>query len=100
MTERSPDIALTTEEQVLLATINFDALKLRGPDDAGRNGRAMRDLVKSLAARHAIPEQRRRYFTDPRCYPGGYGRSRQQDFERNGRFGDEIFKNPHFLKFA
>lgn len=100
MNERGPDIELTDAEKALLATINFDALKLRGPDDARRNGSAVRDLVKSLAARRAIPEHRRRYFTDPRYYPGGYGRSRQQDFEKNGRYGDEVLVHPHFLEFA
>lgn len=97
---RSPDIALTDEEKAVLATINFDALTLRGPDDVQRNGHAVRDLMKLLAAKGAIPEQRKRYFTDSRYYAGGRGRSRQQVFESNGRYGDAILSNPHFLEYA
>lgn len=99
MPHREPDFALTEPEQKLLATINFDALKLDGYEDAKRNGNAVCDLMKSLIARKAIPELRVKWFTDPKLYPGGRGKSRQQVFERNGCRGEEIFRHPHFLEY-
>jgi hypothetical protein len=38
-------------------------------------------------------------FTDPKLYPGGRGKSRQQVFENNGCVGEEIFRHPHFLEY-
>jgi hypothetical protein len=96
---REPDFPLTADERELLNTINFDALALDGYEDARRNGDAVCALMKSLIARKAIADVRRKYFTDPHSYPGGRGHSRQQDFERNGCSGDEILRHPHFLEF-
>jgi hypothetical protein len=90
---------LTPEEEALLAHIKFDMVELREPDDAERNGKAAAALMKSLAGRNAIPDVRLRYFTDPKYFAGGRGKSHKQLFERNGITGDEIFSHPHFLPY-
>lgn len=92
-------IELTPAEQKLAATINFDAASLRDYHQAQRNGEAALELAKSLAARKAIPKVRLSYFTDPTFNPGGRGRSRKQNFERNGCVGDDVLTHPNFLKF-
>ncbi|MCW5750718.1 MAG: hypothetical protein KIT81_06190 [Alphaproteobacteria bacterium] len=92
-------IALTSDEQALVAQINFDALSLRRQDDVRRNGAVVAALMRSLAIRKGIPEARVRYFNDPEYFVGGRGSSRRQIFERNGTRGEEIFNHPHFLEY-
>ena len=92
-------IALTPEEQGLVAQINLDALSLHGPDEVRRNGAAVAALMRSLAVRTGIPEVRVRYFNDSEYFVGGRGSSRRQMFERNGTRGEEIFHHPHFLDY-
>jgi hypothetical protein len=98
-TARGSDFELTAPEKQLLATINFDALKLEGHEDAIRNGKAVCALMKSLMSRKAIPELRVKWFIDPDLHPGGRGSSRKQVFERNGCTGDDIPRHPHFLPY-
>jgi hypothetical protein len=54
--------------------------------------KAARALTESLVKRGAIPEIRRRFFTDPELNIGGRGKSRMQVFEVNGTKGDAIFQ--------
>lgn len=94
---RQPDISLTAEEQALLERLPNDA-----PSDHEGWVRAqpvMTELAQRLLERHAIPEARLRYFTDPDCNSGGRGNSRKDLFERNLREGDDILTHPHFLKY-
>jgi hypothetical protein len=92
-------VDLTAEESTLLKTVKLDPGKLKGYEDTKRNGEAACALMKSLIARRAIPELRVQWFTDPKLFPGGRGKSRRQLFERNGCIGEEIFRHPHFLEY-
>lgn len=94
-----PDVELLPAESALLASIKFDYDSLRDYDDANRNGEATCALAKSLLGRNAIPEVRVKYFTDANYYPGGRGRSRLNNFERNNCRGDDVLTHPHFLKY-
>lgn len=96
---KQSDLELTAPEKELLARIKLDQRMLGGYEDETRNGNAVCALMKSLLARHAIPEPRARYFIDPSYNRGGRGKSRKQVFERNGCTGDDIFRHPHFLEF-
>jgi hypothetical protein len=92
---RIPDIELTKHEQNLLQMIAFE---WSNHDELRASLQPMAELSGSLLDRGAVPEVRLRYFTDPECNPGGRGKSRQNMFERNGIYGDEILEHPHFLK--
>jgi hypothetical protein len=92
-------IKLTPEEQALVESIEFDILKCDGPDEAVENGRRVTALTRMLLARDAVPEYRRRFFTDPAFNVGGRGSSRKQQFERNGCRGEAIPQHPHFLPY-
>lgn len=89
-------IALVPSEQSLLESLEFDVLKLDHDTFPG-NAQTAHSLIRSLLARGAIPDHRKRWFTDPDYRVSGRRRSRQQDFERNGCHGDEILTHPHFL---
>ena len=56
-------------------------------------------LTQSLLDRGAIPPMRWRYFSDPKFNASGRGKSRLQNFERNGNKGDAIFRHPNFYKY-
>lgn len=49
----------------------------------------------SRTARNAIPEVRFRNFSEPS--PGG--KSHLENFEKNGRRGEDIFRHPHFVSY-
>lgn len=101
MTDSAPmnaPIDLTPAEREFLESIKFDT-GLPRDEETRKNGKASTSLMKSLIARKAIPEVRLKYFTDADYLPGSKGRSRQQVIEEKGRFGDEIFSDPNFLKF-
>lgn len=93
---RSPDIELTTTERELLLQIKFHSTS---HEDIRSSLTPMVKLVESLQKRDAIPELRILYFIDPERNPGGYGKSREEIFERNGTSGPEIYAHPHFLKY-
>lgn len=95
---RQPDILLTPEERLQFEQIVFDPLKIKGPEEAKRNGDAVAKLFKSLKQRNAIPAGRIKYFTDAMCNPAGRGKSRQGIFEKNGKTGDDIFYDGNFLR--
>lgn len=92
-------IELTEWERTILVQIKLDASMLRDHIDAKRNGEAVRNLMKSLLERDAIPEVRVKYFTDPNYKVGGRGTSRQGHFERKGIIGEAIFEHRDFLPY-
>lgn len=94
-------IELTVEEKALLGRIDFAPASPTRHDPEYWNavGEAALRLMKSLIARKAIPAVRSKYFTDSDFNVGGRGRSRAQIFEKNGTYGEAIFKHPHFLKY-
>lgn len=78
---RTPDIALTDQEQAWFAQIDFS----RRHDDATlRSLQPMAQLLQSLLARGGIPAERIRYYTAADRYPSGRGRSREAWAEANG----------------
>jgi hypothetical protein len=93
-------IELTEAESVLAARIDFHPSRhTHNADSWHPIAEAMYALTKSLLSRDAIPEARKKFFTDPAFNIGGHGRSRLQVFEKNGTKGDAIFRHPHFLKY-
>lgn len=92
-------IELTPQEKALADQIEFEALHLEDHIHAEANAQLAVELMRSLMARDAIPEQRRKYFGDPTYYPGGRGSSRKQMFERHGCRGEAILRHPHFLAY-
>lgn len=103
MTVSAPNhVELTERERELIARIDFD------PHEMRLHGRfeevleescvAAKDLALSLLGRDAIPEIRRRYFTDPDLNVGSK-RSRKEIFEGNGTGGDAILEHAHFLPY-
>ena len=90
-------ILLTEAEEVLLARIEFDALKIHGGlEQVNAVCSAARALTLSLLERQAIPGHRIQWFTAPEHNIGGYGTSRKENFERNAN-GADIFSHVHFL---
>jgi hypothetical protein len=91
---------LTEEEEKLLAQINFDPTHDSAEyDEILRSScAAAAALTESILARQAVPEVRRRYFTDPKLAIGTK-KSRKQIFEQNGIRGRAIIEHPHFLRF-
>ena len=92
-------IELSEQEQILLDQIQFDPRAFENADEAQENGRRATELTRLLLERDAIPEQRWRFFADPRFNPGGRGASIKDTFERNGCRGDAIFAHAHFLPY-
>lgn len=92
-------IELNAEEQALLDALEFDFDALDGHEDFEANADRALALTKQLIARQAIPDHRRQYFVDPDYQVGGRGRSRLQNFERNGCRGDDILRHAHFLPY-
>lgn len=93
-------IELNDKERGLLSRIDF------APSSATFNrdswapvAEAMAELMHSLLQRNAIPEPRKRYFTDSAYNIGGHGLSRLQVFEKNGTRGTAIFRHGNFLKY-
>lgn len=93
-------IALTPEEIAIANAMAFDSLFFRGDTQAFlKNADLAHDLTNSLLSRDAIAEHRIRYFADPEYYPGGRGKSRRENFERNMPTGDDLLRHPHFLQY-
>lgn len=91
-------IKMIGKEEKLLASIELDALALKGYDHAQKNADTVCALMTSLIGRKAIPETRVRYFADPDYNAAGRSRSVQEIFKRNGnKSNEEIFRHPHFL---
>lgn len=91
------DLALTEDEQAILADLVFEVDPVRGDYLAvQRNGEGILNLLRLLDARSAIPEHRVRWFTDGDVYPGARKRSLKEVFEGNGTRGDDIARHPSF----
>ena len=91
-------IELTEREKVLEQQIEFDALKLEG-DDLIVQSDAVLELLRSLLNRDALPEARKKYWTDPEYQNGRVKESHRGLFERSGCRGEDIYVHPHFLKY-
>ena len=85
-------VQLTPEEAVLRKQMESELV-----GTSRYSGEAAFKLMKSLLARHAIPEVRIHTFTKP--FPGGRGKSHKDVFEKNGCRGEAIFKHPHFVAY-
>ncbi len=93
-------IELTEREKVLISKINFEPSETVHDRASWRPiADAMEELMRSLRDRNAIPELRRKFFTDPKLFIGGHGCSHRQWFERRGTRGDAIFRHGNFVKF-
>jgi len=92
-------IELTGDEEELLARIFFNpSPHTRDFDETLRSScLAAADLAESILTRKAVPEIRRRYFTDPELNIGSK-KSRKQLYEEHGVRGRAIVENPSFLK--
>lgn len=93
-------IELTEVESDLAARIDFNPSRhTSNAEPWAPVAEAMSALLKSLLARDAIPETRKRFLDDPELNIGGHGRSRLEIFEKNGTKGEAIFRHPHFVKY-
>lgn len=88
-------VQLTEDEQRLLDQIDFS--KNPGSEKVIASGKASRELMESLEKRNAIPEIRRKYFTDPALNPNGHGKSRYDEF--SPYTGGDICERPLFFKY-
>ena len=95
-------IELTDSETALYAQVS-EAERLLGVDHDYQRARlagvASRELVHSLMERHAIPEQRLRYFTDKTYNPSNTCASKRELFLRNAHTDDAMYEHPHFWKY-
>jgi hypothetical protein len=96
--EPSP-IELTEEEQVLFQRIAFHPEQSSFHEQLRASSPLACDLMRSLLNRNAIPEIRKKYFTDPSLNIKGHGKSRMEVFEGNGTCGEDIFRHGNFLKY-
>ncbi len=92
-------VKLTAEEQALFDAICWDLDELGKKDDRIDHLEKMGELAEALLERDAIPKVRVAYFADPEMNVGGYGKSREQVFEKNGTSGRDILRHPHFMAY-
>lgn len=93
-------IELNEAEQKLVSRIDFNPSGTSYSRDSWQPvADAMAELMQSLVQRGAIPEPRKRFFTDPEYNIAGHGLSRQQVFEKNGTRGTAIFRHGNFVKY-
>lgn len=95
----SLEISLHPDEQALADEIEFESITTRDHTRVVQNADRAEALAQKLIARGAIPQHRVAFFTDPAYHIGGHGKSRQQGFESNGCFGNDILRHPHFLPY-
>ena len=95
------EVALEGKEKTLADAIcwNLDELSKREYGARMQVFEAMGELTELLLARKAIPTHRVEYLTDPNMFVGGYGKSRQSVFEKNGVTGTNIFRSSDFMKY-
>jgi hypothetical protein len=95
-------IELTDSETGLYAQVS-EAERLLGVDHDYQRARlagvASRELFHSLMERHAIPEQRLRYFADKDYNPSNTRASKRELFLRNAHTNDAMYEHPHFWKY-
>ena len=94
-------IKLTQSEAATLAKINLEDSHNHGEGHAvyKANAQPILDLLRSLDARSAIPQERLKYWNDPSYHQGRIKASRQGIFERNGSSGDDIYTDPNFIPY-
>lgn len=92
---RISKIELSVEEEVLLKQIKF---KDSHHQTLRESCQAAGKLSEMLLNRHAVPEIRIEYFTNPK-YNIGTNKSRKEIFEGNGTKGSDIFYHGNFLKY-
>lgn len=97
ITRPIPDLELVPEERDLFNQIEFDFEQL-SYETHRQNGERVEALVTMLKGRDVLPAQRVRWFTDPAFHPGGRGKSRQDQWARNGTAGRDILHHASFLK--
>lgn len=93
-------IELSAEETELLETIDlsiFHSNHDEGHTAYNANKQPILKLLERLADRSAIPEERARYWNDPKYNIGGRKTSRKGVFEKNGCIGEDIYTHPHFI---
>ncbi len=88
------EIELNETEKQYLSNIDFN---LSNHDEAAISCENSLHLMKSLISRKAIPEVRVKYLKDPN-YNLEARKSRIEVFESNGKYGEDIFRHPHFIK--
>jgi hypothetical protein len=93
---REPDVELTAEERGLFDQIEFDQGRVTH-ETCQANAALVERLYDLLTARDALPAHRLRWFTAPEFNPGRHGKSRQEQWWRNGTCGGEIIVHPNFL---
>lgn len=92
-------IELTSEEQILENTLKgYDVLEWEEMGIQQRLKNA-KQLMELLIERNAIPQYRVDYFIEPEYYVSKTKGSRRDNFKKNMRNQDEMFSNPHFLKY-
>ena len=89
-------IELTAEEETLLSTIEFEALKLESGQPARDNAERAAQLATFLIDRKAIPEIREKVYSDE-GYTTGHGPSAAEQFRRHDNTHEETIRHPHFL---
>lgn len=95
-------IELTDSERALYAQVSEAERLLRTDHDYQRvqlAGVASRELFQLLMQRHAIPEQRLRYFADKNYNPSNTRASKRELFLRNAHTNDAMYEHPHFWKY-
>jgi hypothetical protein len=99
MKQSSFAIPLAPEENAQLVLIELEAARIRGPAQAVPNGERVAALLAMLVKRKAIPKHRLRWFTDPDCFIGGRGSSREDVFLRRVPNGDALVRHIQFLAY-
>jgi hypothetical protein len=91
-------IELNATEEALLKEIVWEPISDDHEAFVANSQRAAA-LTESLLKRKGIPKIRVAYLSDPSMNIGGYGKSRNEWFEKNGCRGDALFRHPDFLKY-
>jgi len=95
-------VKLTEAEKALLAKIDF---QLSPHDHDGghaaykANMQPILALLKSLGERAAVPDERLKFWNDPRYHFGRIKASHKGLFERNGCTGADIYTHPNFIPY-
>ncbi len=95
---REPDIELTEAERGLFDRIEFDQGRL-SHETWQVNAPLVEQLFDLLVGRNALPVHRLQWFTDADFNPGGRGKSREDQWRRNGTSGREVLRHPNFLAY-
>jgi hypothetical protein len=95
---REPDIQLTEAERALFDRIEFDQIRLVH-ETWQVNTPLVEHLFDLLMGRDALPAHRLRWFRDAEFNPGGRGKSREDQWRRNGTSGREVLRHPNFLAY-